>query len=126
MFIPQQQDIKSCGVIVMMAIHQTYIQGKSFNNFYNKVNLKTFRKPFFDTIYSDINLINKQPDDVISSKNDQASEYQGKYKVEHIHKNKQPSDVISSKSNQVFENQGKDALKESINNQLSGRKIINM
>ena len=51
-------------------------------------------------------------------KDDQKSEYQGKNELEHIHKKQQPDDVISSKNNQVSENQGKDALKESINNQL--------
>ena len=54
---------------------------------------------------------------MISSKNDQASEYQGKNKLEHINKNQQPDDVISSKNSQVFENQGKDSLKDLINNQ---------
>ena len=34
-FIPQQRDTKSCGVIVMMAIYQIYIQGKNINSFYN-------------------------------------------------------------------------------------------
>ena len=41
------------------------------------MNYNKFRKLFFDTIFKVTNLIIKQPDDVISSKNDQASEYQG-------------------------------------------------
>ena len=36
-----------------------------------------------------------------------------------MHKFQQPDDVISSKNNQVSKNQGKDALKDSTNNQLS-------
>ena len=55
---------------------------------------------------------------MISSKNDQASEYQGKDKLEHIHKNQQPDDVISLKYDPVSENQGKDAI---IKNQSSGK-----
>ena len=70
----------------MMAIYQIYIQGKNINGFYNKMNHTTFQKLFFDTINSVINLIDKQPDDVISSKDDQASEYQGETKLEYIHK----------------------------------------
>ena len=101
----------------MMAIYQIYIQGKNINSFYNEMNHTTFRKLFFDTIYSVINLIHKEPDDVISSKHDKKSEYQGKNTLEHIQKKQQPDDVISSKNNQVFENQGKDAQKESFNNQ---------
>ena len=86
-FIPRQRDAKSCGVIVMMAIYQIYIQGENINSFYNEMNHITFRKLFFDTIYSVLNLIHKQPDDMISSKDDQASKYQGKNKLEHVHKN---------------------------------------
>ena len=37
---------------------------------------------------------------------------------EHIHKNQQPDDVISSKNTQASENQGKDALNDLIKNQL--------
>ena len=61
----------------MMSIYQIYIPGKSIYSFYNKMNHTTFRKLFFDTTYSVINLIHKQPDDEISSKDDQASEYEG-------------------------------------------------
>ena len=50
-----------CGVIVMTAIYQMYIQRTNINSFYNKINHKTFRKLFFDTY-----LFIKQPDDVIS------------------------------------------------------------
>ena len=45
------------------------------------MNHKTFRKLFFDTIYGVMILIHKQPDDVISSKYDQKSEYQDKNKL---------------------------------------------
>ena len=80
------------------------------------MNHKTFRKLFFNSIYSVIILFIKQAEDVILSKNTQdtqASENQGKDKPEHIHKNQQQDDVISSKNNQASENQGKDALKDS-------------
>ena len=76
------------------------------------MNHKTFQKLFFDKIYSTINLFIKQPDDVISSKNKQASDYQGK----NYHDNQQLDDVISSKNNQV-----KDVLKDSTKNQSSGK-----
>ena len=54
---------------------------------------------------------------MISSKNDQKSEYQGETKLDHIHKNQQPDDVILSKNNQLSKIKvAKDALEESINN----------
>ena len=49
-FIPQQQDIKSCCMNVMMAIYQKCIQGRNINSLYNELNHKIFRKLFFDTI----------------------------------------------------------------------------
>ena len=86
----------------MMVIYQIYIQGKNIKSFYSKMNHKTFRKLFFNSIYSVIILFIKQAEDVILSKNTQdtqASENQGKDKPEHIHKNQQQDDVISSKYN---------------------------
>ena len=68
----------------MMAIYQIYIQGKSINRFYNKMNHKTFRKLFFDTICIVLNLFIKQPDDL---EDNQESENNGKDKLEHINKN---------------------------------------
>ena len=88
----------------MMAIHQIYIQGRNINSFYNKMNHKTFFKLFFYTIFSVIDLFIKQTGDVISSKNNQASENQVK-DVLYTHKNQQPDDVIASKYNQASDNQ---------------------
>ena len=67
----------------MWHIYQINKQEEIINSFYNELNHKTFRKLFFDTIYSVINLFIKQPDDAISSKNIQAFEYQSKDKLEH-------------------------------------------
>ena len=115
-FIPQQRDTKSCGVIVMMAIYQIYIQGRNINSLYNEMNHKTFRKLFFDTIYSTINLFIQQPDNVSSSKKKQASEYQDGNKVKDIRK---PDDILSSKNIQV----DKDEIKNSIESQLSEKQM---
>ena len=84
----------------MMAIYQIYKQRKNINSFYTKMNHEIFRKPFF------------------VSKNDQASEYQGKDELEYIHKNQQPDDAISSKNTQASENRGKDGLKDLSKNHL--------
>ena len=70
-----------------MVIYQIYKEGKNINSFYNKKNHKTFRKLFFDTIFSIIDLFIKQPDDVIYQKNNQESENQDKNRLEHINKN---------------------------------------
>jgi len=69
--IPPQKDGISCGVILMMAIYQIYIQGKHIKSFYNERNHKTFRKLLFNTLYGVIELLNKhkksdKPDSITS------------------------------------------------------------
>ena len=55
-FIPAQNDEKSCGVIVMMAIYQIYIQGKHIDKLYDETNHKVFWRLFFNTLFSVIML----------------------------------------------------------------------
>ena len=46
-------------------------------------------------------------------------------RIEHSNRNQHPDDVISSKNNQASENQGKDALNDSTKNQASEKNIHN-
>ena len=77
---------------------------KNIESFCNEMNHKTFFKLFLDTIFHVIDLSinysnkNQQPDDVISSKNNQESEKQGKdalYDLTKIHTSEKhiPKDV---------------------------------
>ena len=59
-FSPKQADTKSCGVIVMMAIYQIYIEGKHIKSFYNETNHTHFRELIFHTLYSVIDLIHQK------------------------------------------------------------------
>ena len=68
--IPPQKDGISCGVILMMAIYQIYIQGKHVKSFYNERNHTSFRKLLFNTIYSVIELLYKHLEEKKSDKPD--------------------------------------------------------
>ena len=55
--IPKQNDLSSCGVIVMMAICQIYIQKKNVKQLYSKSNFQKFQYLFYHTLFQTAKIV---------------------------------------------------------------------
>ena len=59
-YVPEQTAGSMCGVVVMMAIYQIYIQGKSIKKMYSPNNNEKFWELFYHTIFNSMVVLLKK------------------------------------------------------------------